>query len=208
MRALLVSAAFFATPVAPLATAAQQSPDTWLEIREPTEWRGEGTRGLGISVGHSIRIVGVAHHPAGIRRVFINGARATLSGNPSGGVRFVGYVTVQPSLREVEVAVYPGGGRPLVRGFGVRSTPAATAARPEVVWADPEGEAVHGQRWAVIVGISEYQDARIRPLRYADADARALYAILASEAAGLGGNVGGDLSPLEQRVSNAFEMKG
>ena len=35
--------------------------------------------------------------------------------------------------------------------------------------------AERGQRWAVIVGVSDYKDTRIPSLRYASADARALY---------------------------------
>jgi uncharacterized caspase-like protein len=43
------------------------------------------------------------------------------------------------------------------------------------------------QRWAVIVGISDYQDGTIADLQYADDDARAVYEFLRSPAAGMGG---------------------
>jgi len=55
---------------------------------------------------------------------------------------------------------------------------AALAAR-EVVkkgkTPSPTPLGVGGQRWAVIIGVSEYEDSRIGSLRYAAADARAFY---------------------------------
>jgi TPR repeat protein len=45
----------------------------------------------------------------------------------------------------------------------------------------------HGERWAVIVGLSSYVDPKISPLKYADRDARSVYDFLISERAGLGG---------------------
>jgi len=39
------------------------------------------------------------------------------------------------------------------------------------VWAQP-------QKWAVVIGIGQYKDTAIRPLRYAGADAKAVYAFL------------------------------
>jgi hypothetical protein len=43
---------------------------------------------------------------------------------------------------------------------------------------------VIGKRWAVIVGVSDYADGRIRPLRYADDDAQAFHDFLRSPAGG------------------------
>jgi tetratricopeptide (TPR) repeat protein len=40
--------------------------------------------------------------------------------------------------------------------------------------------AISGKRWAVVIGISDYQDTRISPLRYASEDARAFYGWLVS----------------------------
>jgi hypothetical protein len=43
---------------------------------------------------------------------------------------------------------------------------------------------VIGRRWAVLIGISDYADGRVPPLRYADDDARSMYEFLRSPAGG------------------------
>jgi uncharacterized caspase-like protein len=43
---------------------------------------------------------------------------------------------------------------------------------------------IRGQRWAVVIGISRYQDTRIPSLRYADVDARGFYDWLVSPTGG------------------------
>lgn len=45
----------------------------------------------------------------------------------------------------------------------------------------------HGERWAVVIGISSYADKNVTPLRYAHRDARSFYDFLLSDGAGLGG---------------------
>jgi uncharacterized caspase-like protein/photosystem II stability/assembly factor-like uncharacterized protein len=47
--------------------------------------------------------------------------------------------------------------------------------------------AKRGERWAVVVGISKYQDPKVGALRFADRDAQAFHDFLLSERAGLGG---------------------
>jgi uncharacterized caspase-like protein len=46
-------------------------------------------------------------------------------------------------------------------------------AAPQRTPAQPEGD--HGQRWAVVVGVSEYEDSRIPSLRYAARDAQVFH---------------------------------
>ena len=155
----------------------------WIEILEPAEWQGAGTRGLATVPKTSIRVVGVARHPTGIREVQLNGRRASVQPEQDGSVRFVGYVPAEEQLSEVEVLVILNNGRPLVRKYSVNIQ--AGGVRPATIEARL-GTGL-GERWAVIVGVSKYQDDRITPLRYADDDAQALYDFLTSEAAGLGG---------------------
>jgi hypothetical protein len=53
---------------------------------------------------------------------------------------------------------------------------AARVIKPEPVFVPP----VAGVRWAVVIGVSNYQDSRIPSLRYANKDARAFYDWLVS----------------------------
>ncbi len=155
----------------------------WIEILEPSEWQGAGTRGLAAFSRTSIRVVGVARHPGGVREVQLNGKRASLQPEQDGSVRFVGYIPTQDGLREVEVMATSATGRPFVRKYTV-DIQAGVPPAPALAGRSAGGS---GERWAVIVGVSQYADNRIDPLEYADDDARALFDFLTSEAAGLGG---------------------
>jgi hypothetical protein len=169
---------------APAGRAAAQS----IVISEPHEWAdGAGAaRGIAVQARQSLRIVGTVSHPAGITNVTVNGVRASLQLEPGGTVRFVGYVPVRSDTRGVQIAAYPPAGAPVIRSFTMSPTPAAQAySRPEQAWGG--ASRFKGRRWAVVVGVSQYHDARINPLRYADADARAFYDFLRSDRAGLGG---------------------
>jgi uncharacterized caspase-like protein len=128
----------------------------------------------------SIRVVGVARHPNGVREVQLNGRRASIQTQRDGSIRFVGYIPVEDRLTEVEVLGTTGSGRPLVKSYSVNVE--AGEASP-----GPPSSALRGERWAVIVGVSKYADDQITPLDYADDDARALYHFFTSESAGLGG---------------------
>ena len=166
---------------------AQVNPQNgWVSIVEPTEWRGEGTRGIVVRERRSVRVSGLAYHPTGVTSVLINGEPATTSPQQDGQVRFLGYVAGDAALREVEVVVYSGG-PPMIRNYGIRVVEAQqTYEKPEEAW-DEAGGGFLGQRFAVVVGVSEYSDRSISGLRYADDDALAFYGFLVSERAGLGG---------------------
>lgn len=157
-----------------------------IEITEPAEWRGVEPRGIKVTVRNAVRVVGRAYHPAGVNGVLINGDRAALQELGGGMARFIGYVKVEHETRDVEVAAFTNDGRTFVQRFAVQPEPADQVYQaPDEAWAPDNG--FGGKRWAVIVGVSEYADGRITPLRYADRDARAFYDFLTSERAGLGG---------------------
>ncbi|MDB4949138.1 MAG: peptidase caspase catalytic subunit p20 [Gemmatimonadetes bacterium] len=159
-----------------------------IQLSEPHEWaEGAGAvRGITVQARQSLRVVGTANLAAGVTNVTINGVRASLAADAGGGVRFVGYVPVRDDTHDVQIAAYPRTGSPVTRSFAMSPTPAAQAyARPEQAWAG--ASRFKGKRWAVVVGVSQYHDNRINPLRYADADARAFYDFLRSDRAGLGG---------------------
>lgn len=64
-------------------------------------------------------------------------------------------------------------------GAGVRITATSSGAESSVEVL-PEAR----ERWAVVIGISDYADRRIRDLEFADDDARAIYEFLSSPAGG------------------------
>jgi hypothetical protein len=60
-----------------------------------------------------------------------------------------------------------------------------TAAKPIISKESAvEKASIAGTRWAVIIGISQYKDTRIAPLRYASTDARSLYEWIVSPQGG------------------------
>lgn len=66
-----------------------------------------------------------------------------------------------------------------------QTPPTAKPAIPKPTVATTAGlRPITGQRWAVVIGISNYQDSRIPPLRYAHADAESFYYWLISPEGG------------------------
>jgi uncharacterized caspase-like protein len=175
-------------PFSPLAHAqvSQTSGEGWISIVEPQEWRGEGSRGLAVFKRRSVRIQGIAFHPSGIEQVLINGDRTATTNLPNGQVQFVGYVPVREDTEEVEIIAYSQG-PPIIRSFFVQADLTEKLYEiPENAWDEATG-GVEGRRLAVIIGISQFADTRITPLKYAHADALAFNDFLRSDAAGLGG---------------------
>ncbi|HET9982850.1 MAG TPA: tetratricopeptide repeat protein [Longimicrobiales bacterium] len=168
----------------PPALASDEGPQRFVQIREPREWTG-GVRAAPLARHQSIRVMGLAMTPSGVSRVLINGDRAAVQQDESGAFRFTGYVRPDTATHEVEVVVQgQPGTAPLVRRYPVAMSTdtAAGAAAPE---RGPAG--YKGERWAVVVGVSQYADSAIPKLRYADKDARAFYDLIRSERVGLGG---------------------
>jgi hypothetical protein len=131
-------------------------------------------------------VVGLAFHATGITDVLIDGEPASWREEEDGRVKFLAYVPVAAETREVEVAVYSHG-PPMVRHYEVEPTLAPMAyPQAETAWSDVGG-GFDGRRYAVVVGVSSYEDQRIPSLLYADRDAVAFHDFLLSERAGLGG---------------------
>ncbi|MFG1691198.1 caspase domain-containing protein [Gemmatimonadota bacterium] len=192
LHRVFVVAALLSTALAcdRLSLTAQEiaSRQGWIQILEPREWATEDARGIRYRAKRSLRIIGLAQHPSGISEVRLNGVKASLVRDPNGEYRFTGYVRVEEGLEVVDVvALVMGGGGRILRSLPLETLPAdQTFTTPEDAWSEGEG-GFRGRRWAVVVGISEFQDPQIPDLRYADADARAFHAFLLSERAGLGG---------------------
>lgn len=165
----------------PLSAQSQAS----IEILEPAAWQGQDTRGIGVRQRLGLRVEGIARSEGRIDRVTLNGAEAALTGGEN-EARFVGYVTPTVENPEVLVEAYDGD-----RLLASRRFPVVVEATDEVfddptsAWGESSG--FSGERWAVVIGISEYQDPEVPELRYADDDAMAFYNFLTSPAAGMGG---------------------
>jgi hypothetical protein len=162
-----------------------QEVDGWIRVLQPVEWSGETTRGLVVRPKNSIRIEGVAYQPGGVDRVEIDGQTAGIQALGSGQVRFVGYASTDTVSREVEVVAYATGPRPPISQEYAYTPGLEPISTPASAFGADGG--FTGERYAVVIGISDYADSAITPLRYADDDAEAFYQFLTSSAAGLGG---------------------
>jgi uncharacterized caspase-like protein len=167
-------------PAPVLATAAGPV----IQIEQPTEWAGAGSRGIRVNARNSIRVVGTVRDASGmgIREVQINGKRAALQSLDASGslARFTAFAGVDEQTNQVEVAAWAIDGRRTAQVYAVQpGTPSAGATAGAA--------AMHGQRYAVVIGVSDYADPNVPNLQYADRDARAFYDFLRSEQAGLGG---------------------
>ncbi len=173
-------------PAAPQPQPASRGPE--IEIYSPTEWAGGGTRGFAAEPKQSIRVEGLARYDEGIQEVLANNKRMSLQRDPNntGMVQFSGFVQPPPagSSGEVELLVRGRDGSQTVRTYST-NTREVTATGPAQF--ENIAGAARRQRWAVIIGVSDYQDGTIGDLQYADDDAQAIYNFLTSPQAGMGG---------------------
>ena len=165
-----------------------------IEIYDPAAWAGGGTRGFQATPKKSIRVTGVAQHAEGVDRVFVasgNGepVRMSLNPNPQNPqlVEFSGFVAPPEagSTGEVEIVAHAKDGTRTIKTYRVQVEEAARTSQAQVN--EILGDVGNRKRWAVVIGVSDYQDEGITDLAYADDDAQAVYDFLRSPAAGLGG---------------------
>lgn len=159
-----------------------------IEIHTPAEWAGGGTRGFAAQPKASIRVTGLARYSDGVKEVFANNKRMALQRDPNnaGIVQFSGFVEppAPGSNGEVEILVRGADGSQSVQTYAARTAEAVTTGAAQ--FADI-ADASRRQRWAVIIGVSDYTDETIGDLQYADDDAQAVYDFLRSPSAGMGG---------------------
>lgn len=165
-----------------------------LEIEEPLDWSEAGksklgTRGITVAARSSIRVSGNARHPMGVSEILLNKNRASSAELPDGTTKFVGYVRVEEKMASAEVTVVTKTGLRIPVRFNITPVkPIPAAPTPKAAWEAKSSEVgFTGKRYAVIIGISKYEDKDITALRYADEDAKAFYDFLRSPLAGLGG---------------------
>ncbi|HKJ92327.1 MAG TPA: caspase family protein, partial [Longimicrobiales bacterium] len=185
----------FQGPSAPVVAAAEGPPTTpasgirpVIEIRSPREW-GQTTRGLALKAkvpqNKDLQVQGIVRYANGIREVKIGGARAALNVDQTGTTaEFSGFVPVSSDATQVAIEAVGTDGVSETRVFPLQpEAPANAGAASFASFAGP----VKHERWAVVIGISDYHDPQIPDLKYADKDAKSVYDFLRSPAAGLGG---------------------
>ncbi len=159
-----------------------------IEIRTPREW-AQTTRGLALKAraqeNKSLRVEGVVRYANGIREVKVAGARAALSPDATGTMaQFSGFVPVDSGAAQVAIEAVGTDGVSETRVFPLEAE--QDRVNGKASYASFTGSKARN-RWAVVIGISDYQDPEIPDLKYADKDARAVYDFLRSPEAGLGG---------------------
>jgi hypothetical protein len=171
-----------------------EEPTTWaIPAAPPTAVKGgrgaaQGTRGIVVAARSSIHVAGVARLPNGqiVGEVLLNKNNALVKPLPDGSVHFEGYITVEDKATSAQITVISATGSRATQTFpltaGPPKPPAATA---EEGWSEASS-GYKGQRWAVVIGISQYQDTTLS-LQYADRDAKDFYNFLMSPRAGDGG---------------------
>lgn len=181
---LLSVIGLFALSLSPDPADAQAGPPR-VEILEPTEW-SSGARGIKIVRRRSLRVVGSIENTGVLDQVRLNAQPIAFQEFPDGTVRFSGAMDVTEETGRAVVEVRRAGGESFAYEYtlqpALRDLPEETEAR----WNVAAGE-FRGQRWALVIGISEYADARIPDLNFADQDADAIAEFLRTPQAGQGG---------------------
>ena len=165
--------------------SAQAGQDGYIVVLDPAQWTGEGVRSVPQPVGQSLRIRGLAYHPSGIASVHVNGHRAVLTPMDDSGLNeFIIFLPVVAGTEEAFFVAAPREGSAIIVSHSLELLPADDFERVSPGLERLDGL---GRRWAVVVGISEYDDPAVPALRFAHRDAEALRDFLISESAGLGG---------------------
>jgi|GEM_PF-7052213 len=176
-----------ANPGAATAAAPAQGPNPYIRILEPRDWAVSGTRGITVPARRSQRVVGYVTHPGGVKSVDVDGVPAALTVDHNGNQRFVAFVGDSAAGdRDVLIQVNGQSGVPEIGRYPLTTTPSGSSFASKTEPWDPAA-GFRGKRWALVVGVSEYQDTSIHALQFADDDARAFYEFLRSPRAGGGG---------------------
>lgn len=163
---------------------AQQGPPR-VEILEPTEW-SSGARGIKVVRRRSLRVIGSVENTGVLNQIRLNAEPISFQEFPDGSVRFSGAMDVTEETERAVVEIRRVGGENFSYAYtlqpALRDLPEETEAR----W-DLAAGGFAGQRWALVIGISEYADSRIPSLNFADQDADAIAEFLRTPQAGMGG---------------------
>jgi Tol biopolymer transport system component len=166
------------------AAEAQQRPPR-VEIIEPREWT-PGARGIAVVQRRSLRVIGSVENPGEVRQIRLNGQPISFQEFPNGTVRFSGAMDVTPGTRRAVIEVRRADGEVFPYEYTLRPSLDDLPEDREGRW-NLAADGFGGQRWALVIGISEYADTEIPDLRFAAQDAEAVAEFLRTPQAGIGG---------------------
>lgn len=156
-----------------------------IEVHAPAEWTG-GALGVRLQTGRSLYLAGRVDHPNGVIRTTASDVPLIMDELSDGSWGFEGWIPVDAGADSVRITAMTRNGEAFQRSFPIAvQLPDATASEAEIWNSATAG--FQGERWAVVVGISEYEHSGIQNLRYADRDAEQFAQFLVSDRAGLGG---------------------
>jgi hypothetical protein len=96
--------------------ARAQETGAYITLYEPIEWATDGGI-VNIRAGALVRLRGLAYHPAGVKEITAGGTAATLDSDPSGAVRFTGYVRAASGMSDIEITLTPETGDPFRKTY-------------------------------------------------------------------------------------------
>lgn len=148
-----------------------------IEVWEPVV---TATRGIKIissdtkfsTQNSSVTVRGIARDSSGVAVVLINGQEARLSVGKD-GFEFVGDALLVLGENDVEIKAIDRFKNENKLSVRVTRQPEARVEKKVLAM-----NLFKGQRWAAVIGISQYRETEIPPLRYADRDAEQFYNIL------------------------------
>jgi hypothetical protein len=100
--------------------------------------------------------------------------------------RFEGYVPLFEGIDSVTISLVARDGSVFQKRFGIQVTLPSADAPPPEQWSSAASE-FRGKRWAIVIGISDYQNQGVQDLQYADRDAQEFASFLLSPLSGMGG---------------------
>ncbi|MGD0337704.1 MAG: caspase family protein [Bacteroidota bacterium] len=147
-----------------------------IEIIEPG---GIATRGMKIAgdtlvvKSAELKIRGIAKDSGGVAVVYVNGSEASLK-PVEGGCEFASTQLLQFGINRIEISAVDVSKNTSIQTLTVRREVVIAVQEKKIPVEPFKGHQV----WAVVIGISEYQNSQITRLRYADKDAEDFYQYL------------------------------
>ena len=156
-----------------------------IEIIEPQAWQ-TGARGIVVHDGESVRVRGFVNHPDGVDAVYVDDDQVSIEMMQDGRTRFLAFIPNPEGAHEVTVAGVSSRGERFARTYTLEGTPRPSTSTATEAY-ELASSSFSGERFAVVIGVSDYSDEQIPDLQYAHRDALSFAEFLRSPQAGLGG---------------------
>ena len=131
--------------------------EPYIKIREPVEWRD--AKPFIVPPGRTIRVSGVAWHPAGIKQVMVNGVVVPIENDPP-LTNFEHVITADSLPRTVWIVVVPETSQRFEAKFAMSPPAEATASRPTPGNTPRDSASVRTQGTPTAVGAAKTQPMR------------------------------------------------